>query len=968
MIRVLIAFLVVAAFGWQLAPVAAAPALTPADPTAFGIAADAVEQMAARSRDGKIFKLTDGSFQAYFGRHLHYTTANGSLDDVDITLRADGSDWAALKSATHVKVKNAHIDVIDADSQKGIRWFIGAAPNVTATEAKVTAHSLVWEYQPLKTGVKVEATVTTSQGPQDYSFTYSLLGGSADFTIDADGNARSSDFTIPRPFVMGANGVRYATGPWVDIPGPRLEFAFDDTSLPADAYPYVIDPTTTFNVAASGDDGQVFDSGASYPPSASPSIHTSAGEILLRRNLVTGTYHIYVGLVRWDTSSLDDGAVISAATYRFEEQGGIIDADNRSITADWHSRADWPNGTGVIDESLDYVTADPAADAVSGVDITSITGSGENDFTLSNAAANISLTAYSGLRFHVSGGAPAGRNEINMQDFDNAGTKEPRLLVTFTVPSAVLTGTAVTTATEQEIRDGGETVIITLTNETWVAAGATFDAERQGLIDGLNSAQSETAGWNAEVRDKMTVGSVVRTSGTVVTITIAAADVGSYAVDADETITMTIPASALVTLTIAWVATPTFSVTAADETLAITGTLGGSGGTPAEIVAGGETIILTSTNTVWVASGATFDAQRQTIIDNLDSNLSDANGWDTRRQDFAVGDVVRTSDTVVTITLSGSLLYAIPTTEIITATAPAAAIFGAAIVGTPTFTITPTFKASGNRVTPAISLAGVTSVAYCAIGWNATTPTGTTATIETSVNGGSTYSSATNGSCPTGLTVGSSAASITDFRIRVSLTTTDSTVTPTVENLALLVQDASGPALYYQLNTLPGITITDRSANSNAGTMSFPVSTTGIGSNTGVLSSTRASLSAEQVLSVGDVVSPSTGSAVSGNIFNQTETGFGSLPFQSIVATMATGAEVPTRFFWVLFIGLWSIALGAAALIMTKSLMIAGVSMAAGLSLGAAIGAGLIPGWTVILFVILALSLIVLRARGALPL
>ena len=121
-------------------------------------------------------------------------------------------------------------------------------------------------------------------------------------------------------------------------------------------------------------------------------------------------------------------------------------------------------------------------------------------------------------------------------------------------------------------------------------------------------------------------------------------------------------------------------------------------------------------------------------------------------------------------------------------------------------------------------------------------------------------------------------------------------------------------------------------------------------------------------MAVGDIVSPVTGAAASGNIFNQTETGFGSLPFQDLMQTMATGGELPLKFVWVVAIGLFSIALGVVALHMTGSLMISGIGLGAGLSIGAAIGGGLIPGWTIFLFVILALALVVMRSRGALPL
>ena len=122
---------------------------------------------------------------------------------------------------------------------------------------------------------------------------------------------------------------------------------------------------------------------------------------------------------------------------------------------------------------------------------------------------------------------------------------------------ASITGTAVPNLTEVQVVAGGKTIVITLSGDTWVDAGATFEAERQAIIDGLTSAQSEVAGWNAEVRDNMAVTDVVRTSATVVTITLPAS--ASYAVDAPETITVTVPASA-VTADEEYVATPTILV------------------------------------------------------------------------------------------------------------------------------------------------------------------------------------------------------------------------------------------------------------------------------------------------------------------------------------------------------------------------------------------------------------------------
>jgi hypothetical protein len=125
--------------------------------------------------------------------------------------------------------------------------------------------------------------------------------------------------------------------------------------------------------------------------------------------------------------------------------------------------------------------------------------------------------------------------------------------------SAAVTGTLGDGATEAEIVASGGTIIITLTGDTWVASGATFDAERQAIIDGLDSNQSYTNGWNAEVRDALAVTTVVRTSDTVVTITVPAT--AAYDIPSGENITVTIPASAL-TGAVEETASPTFAISA----------------------------------------------------------------------------------------------------------------------------------------------------------------------------------------------------------------------------------------------------------------------------------------------------------------------------------------------------------------------------------------------------------------------
>jgi len=127
--------------------------------------------------------------------------------------------------------------------------------------------------------------------------------------------------------------------------------------------------------------------------------------------------------------------------------------------------------------------------------------------------------------------------------------------------TSVLTGTITAAVDEDDITTGGKTLIITLTGDTWKAAGTGpigSTADTQALIDGFSAASSPTTGWNNEVRDKAATTEIVRTSSTVATWTVAAQ--AGYDITAQETITGTIPIAALTTGAGTIVSTPTFTI------------------------------------------------------------------------------------------------------------------------------------------------------------------------------------------------------------------------------------------------------------------------------------------------------------------------------------------------------------------------------------------------------------------------
>ena len=117
------------------------------------------------------------------------------------------------------------------------------------------------------------------------------------------------------------------------------------------------------------------------------------------------------------------------------------------------------------------------------------------------------------------------------------------LLETPAAATASLSGTVYPTVREDHLRTGGMTVEIAITGDQWVAAGATFDAQRQNIIDGFIATTSQDDGWNNQFGPGIPLNAVERISDELVTITLDANF--DYWIDANEEVEVTVPASAL---------------------------------------------------------------------------------------------------------------------------------------------------------------------------------------------------------------------------------------------------------------------------------------------------------------------------------------------------------------------------------------------------------------------------------------
>ena len=285
-------------------------------------------------------------------------------------------------------------------------------------------------------------------------------------------------------------------------------------------------------------------------------------------------------------AKIADGAGTADATWWWKRAAGAGTAGPDFTSADtdcygivYIIRGAWTGGTPYVDAtpSGDGGTTDTTPDTAT-VTTTNVNqmvfsfmaedddiafASG-NPPTLWNADSNVAENAGTDASFHVISRTLAAAGDATSVAFGTfaAGHAYWALTLAFIPqPVSALTGTITASVNETDIVTGGKTLIITLTDDNWIAAGVgSFDLQRDEIIAGVDSAQGETLGWNLVPQALQSLGGVIRTSDTVVTITWDA--FATYDITATETITNTVPSTATVGA-ISTVSTPTFDITTA---------------------------------------------------------------------------------------------------------------------------------------------------------------------------------------------------------------------------------------------------------------------------------------------------------------------------------------------------------------------------------------------------------------------
>ena len=352
------------------------------------------------------------------------------------------------------------------------------------------------------------ATVNTANLTESVVNTIPLTGLSG---ITRSGEVNAQGFTDHTGIRMSAKTSAEPTvDNWVDfasrdnptVQEPRLEVTYELAS-PA-----------TFTIEADADDGCGFYTHSSWPPTGGGFTSDDGTELVVARVHSAGTYTLYNGFMRFDTSDIPDDATVLSARLFLDTVDKTTD-EGINVAGDWYDFGGEPSVAGDMEVgssgnafiSLDFSQwGDPTIIPLLNVE-------------------NINLSGYTGIRLSngTNTSTPTGSNYIAVASLEHSTGAPPRLEVTYT------TGTVDTFAVASAGDDG------TGYRET---AGAWSGISTGSYTD--FSDDSGNALWASKIYtagDKFEDNAYMRfdTSSIPDGATIVAANLSMFVLDVDET-------------------------------------------------------------------------------------------------------------------------------------------------------------------------------------------------------------------------------------------------------------------------------------------------------------------------------------------------------------------------------------------------------------------------------------------------
>ena len=283
-----------------------------------------------RSENAIHFEREPGRRTAIIQRDVAYVDPDsGELKPVDLDLIETRLGYRTTGSPVVIRIvdgvlQTSRVQTFFKNPQtKLVQGYTITTPRLTYKgdfDFGFEQDGLNWTLQVQEFGWDIRATVTAPQGAKLYRFGFAELN--MELAPDADGNLATPDglYKISRPVMVRADGVQTPCSAWqVERLGFRIGFTCDDTGFPAEAYPYVIDPTGSYNPTLGTDDGYVRRYGGVWPltweNSEPESPVTTADYLIVDDAYVYYSYEYQATqtLIRFNTADLADNSLITNA-------------------------------------------------------------------------------------------------------------------------------------------------------------------------------------------------------------------------------------------------------------------------------------------------------------------------------------------------------------------------------------------------------------------------------------------------------------------------------------------------------------------------------------------------------------------------------------------------------------------------------------------------------------------------------
>lgn len=422
-----------------------------ADPERWGRPRGAEELVERRTRGSKTFRNPDGSFTTICGGEMHTEAEPGGgwWEEARFRQGEQGGVWVQDTPRATIRLGARFVEVLDPATGHGVAW---QTPPLTRERntAWYERDGLVWRYQARRRGLKLSAVVGERRGAQTYRFRFTSRGGAGNPGLDGDGNIVLGRMRIPIPTLFTADGrvlpltwdLRALVGGW------EAAFTVDDTDLPAEAFPYEIDPTSTVGMASGTDDGYVSNTGT-YGSDlyASKSTDTSATTLVAQISNSPGANPVRQIVARWDTSALPSNAQVTAANLKAYVTTKT-DHDGRRLWVEWlalDGLQQWPI-------NIYHFTLTPGTSAAN-VTLASLTTSAVNTIALTTPELFLNYAGYTALRLAISNSTtPTGTSNVTIAAYEDASNPEMQLEITYTLAEG---GRSISAAYKAAMTSGG---------------------------------------------------------------------------------------------------------------------------------------------------------------------------------------------------------------------------------------------------------------------------------------------------------------------------------------------------------------------------------------------------------------------------------------------------------------------------------------------------------------------------------